>query len=72
MMSVEMKVKVKPFDVPNFVIQEVTTPGLKQDGFREAPKYSVKELDSELLSALCDRFREDVFSKAGKIDPRLK
>ena len=63
------KIKLRPFNVPNYVLGE-TSPGLKQDGFVEGPKWHIKELAETTLSELCDQFRKDVFEKAGKQDPR--
>jgi len=56
-------VDLKPFRVPNYVIQEVP-PGRRQDGFKEAPKYHLSELSDDVLAALCDQFRLDVMAKA--------
>ena len=61
-MTIITHVKLRPFSVPNFVIQE-TAPGLKQGGFKEPPKFALHELDTETLEALCVQFREDVFAK---------
>ena len=65
----EMKIRLQPFQTPNYVIAE-SKPGLKQDGMVECPKWHVNEIDEETLSDLCDRFRKDVFAKAGKRDPK--
>ena len=64
-MTITVDVKIKPFIVPNYVIQE-TTAGRKQDGFKESPKFVLHELDDFTLQALCDQFVEDVFAKAKK------
>jgi hypothetical protein len=32
----------------------------------------LKSLDADELSAQCDRFRAEVFQKAGKFDPRVQ
>lgn len=65
----EMKVKLQPFQTPNYVIAE-SKPGLKQDGMVERPMWHVKEVDENTLSEMCDQFRRDVFEKAGKRDPK--
>lgn len=65
----EMKVKLRPFQTPNYVIAE-SKPGLRQDGIFECPKWHVKEVNEHTLSKLCDQFRRDIFEKAGKSDPR--
>ena len=62
-MTITASVKLKPFMVPNFVIQERPVVR-KQDGFQESPKFALHELDDETLQALCDQFRDDVFAKA--------
>ena len=67
-MDLEIKVKIKPFSVPNFVIEEAPA-GKREEGFREAKSYPIGSVDAELLSALCDQFRRDVFAKAKKADP---
>ena len=64
-MTITTGVMLKPFTVPNFVIQE-TPPRSRADGFREAPKFALHELDDFTLQALCDQFVEDVFAKAKK------
>jgi len=65
----EMKIKLQPFTVPNYVIGQ-SDPKPRQDGFAESLKWSLSEVDEDALSALCDRFRHDVFTKAGKKDPK--
>ena len=69
-MSVNIELKLKPFSTPNFVLVE-ETPLSRQDGFREGRKFSLGEIGAVELSALCDKFRMDVFTKAGKDDPSL-
>jgi hypothetical protein len=67
----EMKVRLQPFQVPDYVIAE-SRPGLKQDGLVENPKWHLRDVDDKTLSELCDQFRHDVFTKAGRVDPRGK
>jgi len=64
----DIKVKLRPLMTPNYAIQEMPA-GLKQDGLRELPKFALSELDAETLSDLCDEFRREIFTKAGKSDP---
>jgi hypothetical protein len=64
----EMKVKLKPFTVPNYVSSE-SEARPRQEGFQESPKWHVRDLDVLTLAKLCDQFRKDVFANAGKIDP---
>ena len=65
----EIKLKLQPFQVPNYVITE-SNPRLKQDGFVESPSFHLSQLDEEILSELCDQFRKDVFANAEKVDPK--
>lgn len=44
--------------------------GKRQDGLVVAPSWSIKDIDAEVLSEMCDQFRASVFQKAGKKDPR--
>lgn len=60
---INVEIEIIPFDVPEFVLQV----GVER---RDAP-IRIRDLDEATLSALCDGFREEVFMKAGKKDPRL-
>lgn len=62
------KVKLRPWMTPNCVIAEMP-PRPRQDGFRESPSWPLSDVDVETLSQLCDKFRREVFKKAGKADP---
>ena len=66
-MEVSIKIKLKPFQVPSFVLTEKE--GLKQDGIQEVPKFRLSDLDSHTLDKLCEEFRDSVFKKAGKEQP---
>ena len=61
----EVKVKLQPFRVPNYVL---TAPkvGRRQDGMQELPKFHLSELDEETLNELCDEFRAGVLKKAAQ------
>ena len=63
-----MKLKLKPWIVPNFVCAEQKV-GLRQEGFKEPPKWHVSECDAETLDAMCKEFRRGVFANAQKDDP---
>ena len=63
-----IRIKLRPFSVPNFVIATVV-PRERQEGWQEEPKFSLEELEPETLAELCDEFRKSVFEKAGKADP---
>lgn len=65
-----MNIKLKPWNVPNFICAEMP-PRKRQDGFVEGPKWHVSEVSAEDLSEQCDKFRAEVFKKAGKGDPKL-
>jgi hypothetical protein len=67
-MGATMKIQLRGFTVPNFVLQ-VMPEGKRQDGWKEAPSYPLSEVDAETLAAMCEEFREAVFAKAGKKDP---
>ena len=63
-----MKIELRPFTVPNFVIQ-VQTPRQREDGFYNAPSYPLRDVDAETLAAMCAEFRAAIFAKADKPDP---
>jgi hypothetical protein len=69
-MRATVKVKLKPFIVPNYVSMEMPIRP-KQMGMVEEPKYAIEELDADTLSLLCDEFRANVFARGNKIDHRL-
>lgn len=58
----EIKIKLKPFTVPNYVIAEMP-PRSKQEGFVENPKWHISEVSIEVLEQMCAEFREAVISK---------
>lgn len=59
-----MKIKLKPFSTPNFVIM-VTNPTTRQEGFKDAPSFALSEVDKETLEEMCAEFRKEVMRKAG-------
>ena len=63
-----MKVELNPWMVPNFVTAKMP-PRIKQEGFQEGPKWHVSDVDAATLAELCDKFRAEIFRKAGKHDP---
>lgn len=65
----KLSIEVESFTTPNFVILK-QAPGERQDGFSQRPSFSIKEVDAQLLSELCDDFRRNIFLKANKIDPK--
>ena len=67
-MDLSFQVKVKNFSTPNFVLVEF----VREDNRREQSSISIKRIDANALSLLCDEFRREVFEKAEKEDPRLK
>ena len=64
-----MKIKLKPFQTPNFVIED-TPPKSRQEGFTLSPGRPLREVDHQTLSDMCDAFRAEVFRKAVKEDPQ--
>lgn len=71
----DIKIKLKPFRVPNFVLVDADRVGQRQDGFNpdnNGMKFELSQLDEDTLDELCEQFRADVFQKAGKVDPELK
>lgn len=67
-MEVNITVKLRPFNVPNFVLTE-PEPKPRQEGFSESPKYALCDLDPSTLEKLCEEFTQAVFEKAGKQRP---
>ncbi len=63
----EIKLKLRPFIVPNFVVT-VQAPANRGDGYKEPVTYPLSALDSDTLGQLCDEFRRGVFAQAGKAD----
>jgi hypothetical protein len=66
-----MNIKLLPWTVPNFASIEMPARN-RGDGFQEAPKFHVSDIDAETLSEQCDKFRAEVFRKAGKTDTKRK
>lgn len=61
--------KLKPFQVPNFVILELPN-RVRQEGFSgDTPTIPLMNLDVATLDEMCNEFRSEVFRKAGKQDP---
>jgi hypothetical protein len=58
----EMKVKLQPFTVPNFIIQD-TEAGSRSDGFREKPKHALHEVPINILRDMCEEFTNSVLEK---------
>lgn len=65
-MDVKMTVKLVPWLVPN----NVTVDFMKGvSTCSSTVTMALTEVDTDTLAAQCDRFRADVFKKAGKVDP---
>ncbi len=66
-----MKIKIQPWMTPNFLIGDMPARP-RQEGFNPdaCPKWALAEVDAETLAEQCDKFRAEVFRKAGKTDPR--
>lgn len=67
----QMKMKMKPFVVPNFAVMEMP-PRLKQDGMRELPSFPIADLPLETLDKLVEELRQNIYEKAGKELPELR
>ena len=67
-MKATLQVDLQPFQTPDFV-RAVGKPELKQDGMQELPCYPLSDLDPLTLDQLCRQFRNEVFLKAGKVQP---
>ena len=63
-----MKIMLNPWIVPNYVTAKMA-PRPRQEGFQEGPKWHLSEVDADTLAEQCDKFRAEVFRKAGKSDP---
>ena len=63
-----IQVELKPFQTPSYVIVE-SKAGLRQEGMMEPAGYPLSVVDAETLNKLCNDFRDEVFRKAGKIQP---
>jgi hypothetical protein len=64
-MKITLEINLQPFTVPDFVLAE-ESPKERQEGFSEGRKYELHELSAETLEALCWKFKQEVFAKAGK------
>jgi hypothetical protein len=64
------EVKLKPFNVPNYVIADGPAwSGLHEGIGPDDAKFPLSDLSPQSLDDLCRRFRDDVFKKAGKNPP---
>ena len=68
-MAITVSFPIKPFPVPESVVLEVPTSGLRQDGMQPAVHLKLKDLTEETLLELCDQFMKDVFALAKKDIP---
>lgn len=67
-MQVKIELDLVPFNIPNYILVK-GKPCKREDGFKEAIKFHLSELDSLTLDKLCEEFRKEVFKKAGKEQP---
>ena len=63
-MEVTVKLKVKPFRIPNFVLADKQAADASND-----TKFALSDLDADTLERLCEQFTKEVFKKAGKQRP---
>lgn len=70
MSSISITFEVQPFPVPSEVI---TIPDNRLPGLGKTQKmnFELSQIDADQLSKMCDDYREAVFSKACKHDPRM-
>lgn len=68
--TMKTNIELQPFITPNYVLVKMPARP-RQEGFQENPKFALSELEESTLSELCDKFREEIFLKAGKEDPRV-
>jgi hypothetical protein len=68
-MEITIKLKITPWAIPGSIYFEQTT-GVKQDGMNITKGIPLHEVESNILSELCDRFRADIFEAARKDDPK--
>ncbi len=67
-MELRMQMDLVPFTVPDEV--EIKLPVKeRQEGYVGHPSLLLSDLPAEMLVALCDQFRRDVFDRAKKTDP---
>jgi hypothetical protein len=55
-MKTTIEVKLKPFQVPDFVLTEAEAKPRQEGFFHDAPKYALNELSADVLEALCGEF----------------
>lgn len=66
----QTKINLKPFRTPNHVLIE-RPPRPRQEGINfDSGSIPLSELDVDTLDELCREFRENIFQKAGKEDPK--
>jgi len=62
-MSAYIKLPLKPFTVPNFVVVNAPTT-------TDQSSHPLEMVDPETLERMCDAFRDAVFKKANKKRPK--
>lgn len=63
---VEITLKLKTPEVPNFVMVE-STPGMRQEGFSEGLKVSIADLSEAQLEKLADDWKISLVNKSKKL-----
>ena len=64
----DMLMKLAPWRAPDFA-QLQAAPASREDGFKEFPTVSVRDLSQEALDALAGEWLGDLYTKAGKPSP---
>lgn len=67
-MEATIKIKLKPFTVPNFVCV-AGHEAHREEGFVQSKTFALSELDAVTLEKMCEEFTCAVFDKAGKQRP---
>ena len=62
--KITTEIELKPFKVPDYVWQKMP-PGYRQGGFLPQSGIELNRIHWRTLGEMCDRFKEEVFKKAG-------
>ena len=68
-MEIKLTLKVRPWSIPGSIYLE-QIPGERLDVFNTHKGIPLCEVEAEVLSMLCDKFRKDIFEEAHKVDPK--
>lgn len=68
-MEATIKLKLKPFNVPNFVVVADHEQLHREEGMSVSRAFALSELDAVTLEKMCEEFTDAVFEKACKRRP---